>query len=58
MRRDDERLIEVILLTALKTISAVLEAEREAEQRPARRLAKKYPDAIDVEYRVIEDGKG
>ncbi len=60
MRRSDERLIEVIVIMALKTISAILEAERRAheieDKHPAEH-AKKYPDAIDVEYRVIEDGK-
>ncbi len=56
MRRDDKRLFEVILITALKTISAVLEAESRQNNHPVK-YAKKYPDAIDVEYRVIEDGK-
>ncbi len=55
MIRSDERLIEIIAIMALKTISAMLEAYRE-EKYPARH-AKKYPDAIDVEYRVIDDGK-
>ncbi len=58
MRRDDERLIEVILLTAFKTISAVLEAESRTQEKLPVKYAKKYPDAIDVEYRVIDDGKG
>ncbi len=57
MRREVERLIEVIVIFGLKAISAVLEAEsRTQDKRPAK-LAEKYPDAIDVEYRVIEDGR-
>ncbi len=60
MRRDDERLIEVIIIAALKTISAVLEAEsrtHEIEDKHPVEHAKKHPDAIDVEYRVIDDGR-
>ncbi len=61
MKRSDERLIEVIIFTALKTISAVLEYEsrtHETEDKHPVEYAKKYPDAIDVECKVIDDGKG
>ena len=57
MRRDDERLIEVIIIVALKTISAVLEAESGEQEKHPVKLAEKYPDAIDVESKVIDDGK-
>ncbi len=57
MKRSDERLIEVIIIVALKTISAVLEAESRVHEIEDKHPVK-YPDAIDVEYKVIEDGKG
>ncbi len=58
-RKDTERLIEVIVITALKTIEKVLEAESRHKSKDKHLLEhpEKYPDAIDVEYRVIDDGK-
>lgn len=61
MRRSDRQLIEVVVFAALKTISAVLEAEsrkHETGDKHPVKYARKYPDAIDAEYKVIEDGKG
>lgn len=56
MRRDYESIVGVLLGAAFRGIlSEVLEAESGEQEKLPARLAKKYPDAIDVEYRVIED---